>query len=520
MSDETLASDQIGVGPSKAVAFSYALSTTRVGLVFACVSVCVLACSLVAHAWPSHAPFHSLLWIASLAACCTGGLVAMSSVRTLRTIEVELRRGARQGFAREKGEPHSSPHVACSVRPVIGCDPIADGWNGLIETLDRHQEQDDAATRQTNSLDHEAVTLARAMRGLPVAWVITDNDGGIRFISPAASGMLGLAESEPSQTGSDVAEHPSGRDLPQLLGLRDESNDSCDADLDQLLGPIRMIHCRLRLVVDSRESQLRITRSRLAGRQGDIEGMAWVLDDVTQQRLATEARDSFLMTATHELRTPLANLQAYAEALQESDDLQVERQKEFCNVINSEASRLGRLVDQLLTVSQMEAGSMIANRHQLELLPIVQYASDQLKAQAEQNSIAIVTRVLAKMPIVFADREKLQAAIVNLVGNAVKYTPPGGEVVLRVAADERWVRIDVEDNGPGIPDDEQTKVFEKFYRCESTRTSEHRGNGLGLAFAREIARLHGGDLELRSTLGEGSVFTLQLPIAHSHDESK
>ncbi|TWU49793.1 PAS domain-containing sensor histidine kinase [Rubripirellula reticaptiva] len=514
-------SDAQDAGRSNATAFSHALSTTRVGFVFAGVSVCVLICSLVAHAWPSHVQFHSLLWIASLAACCAGGLVAMSSVRTLRTIEVELRRGARQGFTREEGESSSSSSgPAPPIRPVIGCDPIADGWNGLIATLDRQQELGDAATRQINSLDHEAVTLARAMRGLPVAWVITDKEGGIRFISPAASGMLGLSEAASSDADDNVSKRTVDRDLPQLLGLRDETSDAASADLDQLLGPIRMVHCRRRLVVDSRESQLRITRSRLAGRQGDIEGMAWVLDDVTQQRLATEARDSFLMTATHELRTPLANLQAYAEALQESDDLQVERQKEFCNVIHSEASRLGRLVDQLLTVSQMEAGSMIANRHQLELLPIVQYASDQLKAQAEQNSITIVTRVLAKMPVVFADREKLQAAIVNLLGNAVKYTPSGGEVVLRVAADERWVRIDVEDNGPGIPDDEQSKVFEKFYRCEATRASTHRGNGLGLAFAREIARLHGGDLELRSTLGEGSVFTLQLPITHPHEETK
>ncbi|MCG8650016.1 MAG: HAMP domain-containing histidine kinase, partial [Pirellulales bacterium] len=264
--------------------------------------------------------------------------------------------------------------------------------------------------------------------------------------------------------------------------------------------------------IASHQFHLRVVRSRLSGRSGDGEGMAWVLTDETQQRLATEARDQFLMTATHELRTPLTNLQAYAEALQEKDGLEVEHQKEFCNVITSEAHRLGRLVDQLLTVSQMEAGAMTANRHELELLPMLEQTADQLQGQAQQKQMQLTTKLAAKLPTVFGDRDKLQAALVNLVGNAIKYTPAGGEVVLRCTAEERWVRIDVEDNGPGIPEDEQDKVFDKFYRGDATRDSEQRGNGLGLAFAREIARLHGGDIELQSTVGEGSIFTLRLPV--------
>ncbi|TWU59890.1 Sensor histidine kinase YycG [Rubripirellula tenax] len=475
-------------------------------MTFLTVAICILACTIGAASMPLETGTHSLLWIIALAACCTGGLVAMSSVRAIRTIEVELRRGtALAPNAGNDSSPTAEHRLAIQrrARSVFGNDPVADGWNQLMETIHFFHMQSSAPQSQTDrptaSLDKEAVTLARAMRGLPVAWVITDNDGNIRFMSPAACGMLSLDEDS-----SKLA----GRDLAELLGLRDESDP---ADLEQLFGPVRMVHCRRRLTVQSNPLQIRITRSRLAGRRGDVEGLAWILLDITQQRLATEARDDFLMTATHELRTPLTNLQAYAEALQQCDDLQVDRQKEFCNVINSEANRLGRLIDQLLTVSQMEAGSMVVNRHQLDVLPLVTYAAEQLTAQAEQKSIAIVTRVLAKSPVVYGDRDKLLATLVNLLGNAIKYTPDGGEVVLRVASDERWIRIDIEDNGPGIPEDEQPKVFDKFYRCVATRESTERGNGLGLAFAREVARLHGGDLDLRSTLGEGSVFTLRLP---------
>jgi signal transduction histidine kinase len=124
----------------------------------------------------------------------------------------------------------------------------------------------------------------------------------------------------------------------------------------------------------------------------------------------------------------------------------------------------------------------------------------------------LTTKLSAKLPTIFGDRDKLQAALVNLVGNAVKYTPDGGEVVLRCSADDRWIRIDVRDNGPGIPEDEHEKVFEKFFRGAATQESDHRGNGLGLAFAREIARLHGGDIGLQSVIGEGSTFTMTLPV--------
>ena len=417
------------------------------------------------------------MWIVALATCAVGGVVAMSSVRTLRIVEKELRR-AKQGSRQWQ-----------LARPIVSSDPISRGWNQLLQ--DANDAHDESQPRVAAALDQEVVTLARAMRGMPVAWVITDAEGIIRFLGPATCGLLNLPEDE---------DH-AGRDLPELIGLRDEDDPTADAVLHRMLGPIRMVHERRTIQIGMRQLHVRITRSRLPGRSGDGEGLAWVLNDVTQQRIATEARDQFLMTATHELRTPLTNLQAYAEALQEEEDLEIERQKEFCNVINSEANRLGRLVDQLLTVSQMEAGSMVPNRHELELLPMIEHVSDQLKGQAEQKRMSLTTNLSAKLPTVFGDRDKLQAALVNLVGNAIK-----------CSADDRWIRIDVEDDGPGIPEDEQEKVFEKFFRGADTRESDQRGNGLGLAFAREIARLHGGDIELQSILGEGSVFTMRLPV--------
>jgi signal transduction histidine kinase len=464
------------------------LVTTRVGLVFVAIALTSLVCATVAHA-ANNKDLHSLMWIATISACALGGMLAMRSVRTLRTIELELRRATGQ------------PQRWRSVRPIIGTDSITEGWNQLLEEISS-RSQPTTPSREAAALDQQVVTLARAMRGLPVPWIITDIDGNLRFLSPAACALLSLSEA-----GSHV-----GRNVLELLGLGDPDEQSAQAAREQLLSDVRMVNLRREVTVGSATHHIRITRSRLDGRSGDGEGLAWILTDITQQQIAIAARDQFLMTATHELRTPLSNLHAYAEALQKEDALEIEQQKEFCNVIVSEAHRLGRLVDQLLTVGQMEAGSMVAHRHELEISPLVQYASDHVMAQAKQKGQTLSTELLPKLPTVCGDRDKLQAALVNLVGNAIKYTPEGGKIAVRCDVEDQFVRIEVEDDGPGIPESEQEKVFQQFYRGAAAVESDEPGNGLGLAFTREVVRIHGGDVTLASKLGEGSTFTMTLPI--------
>ena len=463
------------------------LVSTRIGLIFFIAAACALAGALASHWFSELSSLQAMMWIATIAVCNLCGLFSISSVRTLRIIESELRRCK------------SAPERWRSARPIIADDDVSDAWNELLTEAQASSEI--VSERAPAALEQEAITLARAMRGLPTAWVITDLDGRILFISPPATSLFGLTED---------ANHV-GRDLLDLLSLR-AGDDSVIAKRQRFLSNVRMVQERHQATMSGEPVHLRIARSRLDGRSGDGEGMAWILADVTQQELATKSRDQFLLTATHELRTPLNNLQAYAEALQEEEDLEIDRQKEFCNVIVSEAYRLGRLVDQLLTVGQMEAGSMVANRHELEVLPMVEYASDQMAAQAKQKGQKLVNDFSPKVPTVFGDRDKLQAALVNLVGNAVKYTPEGGEIFVRCGVDENCVRIDVRDNGAGIPVDEQTKVFDKFFRGSNVANTESRGNGLGLAFTREVARMHGGDVELESSVGEGSTFTMKLPI--------
>ncbi len=497
--------------------------TTRVGIAFLAVAICILATSILRVAETPLKNTSPLFGLISIAFCSFAGLFSMRTARVLRSVEDELLRFSE---ASDLNEIHD---VANTPRRILADDPICEGWNRLLD-LALANVSSDTMHRTIAPLDREAVTLTRAMRALPVAWVITDNDARIRFISPVALGMLGLADGKTYEN----------RNLTELLGFTkrqdsdeklrgtdatanssDSTTDEMDSeselvqsaiDLEQALGPIRMVTLRREFVVNDATSKLRIVRSRLGGRSGDGAGMAWVIQDVTQQQLATEARDQFLMTATHEFRTPLTNLQAYAEALSQQETLDLEHQKEFCNVIYTEANRLGRLVDHLLTVSQLEAGSIVVNRHELDLLPLLEQVLQQNQSQAELKQISLKSVLSAKLPTVIGDRDKLHAAILNLVGNAIKYSSNGGDVTVKCEVEENWIRIDVNDQGDGIPIEEQERVFDKFFRGQKAVQSTEPGNGLGLAFSREIARLHDGDILLQSIPGQGSTFTLRLPI--------
>lgn len=469
------------------------LVTTRIGILFCVTAICALACGLAAISVPDAYRFQSMLWVTTIAVCSLSGLFSMRSVRTLRTIERELRRNT------------GHPQRWRTVRPVTGRDRITIAWNELLREAESASRP--PHHRQTASLDQQAITLARAMRGLPTAWVITDLDGRMLFLSASACNLFNLSED---------ANH-TGRDLLDLLGLR-TGDETVIAKRQRLLSNVRMIHERHQVQFDGDRIHLRISRSRMDGRVGDGEGLAWILNDVSQQELATKSRDQFLLTATNELRNPLNHLLDCVEALQSDETASRESQQDLCGVIQSEAQRLGRLVDQLLTVGQMEAGSLVANRQELQINAMVEWAIEQLQSQTEAKHLKLRLECSAPLPHVFGDRDKLQAALANLIGNAVQYTPTSGEIRVRTSADGDWLRIDVQDNGPGIPPDEQEQVFEKFFRGKAAVENGTRGNGLGLAFTLEVVRSHGGDVELHSVLGEGCTFSVRLPIS-SHSRS-
>jgi signal transduction histidine kinase len=167
----------------------------------------------------------------------------------------------------------------------------------------------------------------------------------------------------------------------------------------------------------------------------------------------------------------------------------------------------------MLSVSEIEAGSLKLQVGDVRLDALFPELQDDYNAQALSKDMKLRFELPPKFPVIRADRDKLSVVLHNLLGNALKYTPAGGEVTVHVEADDRELRVDVKDNGIGIAEPERERIFEKFYRAKDKRVDHVSGTGLGLAIAREIARLHGGDISVESVLNQGSTFTLRLPAS-------
>ena len=235
-----------------------------------------------------------------------------------------------------------------------------------------------------------------------------------------------------------------------------------------------------------------------------------VIEDVTQQKAADEARLAFVAQATHELRTPLTNMRLYAEQLLD-DETDAAARATALNVINQEIRRLERIISDMLSVAEIESGSLQVRSGEVRMDALLAELEKDFAAQALEKEITLDFSLSPKIPVLRGDRDKVAVALHNLIGNALKYTPAGGTVTVKAdTKDDRFV-IDIADNGIGIAPEEADMVFEKFYRARDKRLHSITGTGLGLTLAREIARLHGGDVTLKSQLDKGSTFTLTLP---------
>lgn len=252
-------------------------------------------------------------------------------------------------------------------------------------------------------------------------------------------------------------------------------------------------------------------------RQGDATVALVVIEDITQARVAEQSRHAFVAQATHELRTPLTNMRLYLETAIDEGDADPALRENCLNVINEEAGRLERIVSDMLSVAEIESGSMKINRNDVRMDQVMRGIEADYQAQAKAKGIGFALHLPPKTPVIQADREKLAAAAHNLVGNAIKYTPEGGKVNVTLDVTPREMSIEVVDTGLGIAPEDAARVFEKFYRANDRRIKGITGSGLGLALAREMVRLHGGDIAVQSQLDQGSTFTLTLPLGDSQD---
>lgn len=240
-----------------------------------------------------------------------------------------------------------------------------------------------------------------------------------------------------------------------------------------------------------------------------VNGVLVVLEDVTEELLSQQVRREFVAHASHELKSPVASLQALAEAVHQASEDDPKAVGRFSYKMVAEATRLGRLISDLLDLSRLEEPGGVPDEP-ADLSRVAVRQLGQVRVPAQSKNMELQSDIQPGV-WVRGDEQQLALMIRNLLENAVRYTPEGGRVILEVTHIGDHAILSVTDTGIGIPLEAQARVFERFYRVDKARSRDRGGTGLGLAIVKHVAELHGGDVSVRSQLGEGSTFTTRLP---------
>jgi signal transduction histidine kinase len=230
-------------------------------------------------------------------------------------------------------------------------------------------------------------------------------------------------------------------------------------------------------------------------------------------------KDVFLGTASHELRTPLTSVIAYAELLGENEaQLSRDQRVEFLRRLRAEAGRLLSLIEDILDLSRLESGKLTLHRVSMSVNEVVRAAVETSRPMSEKHGIKVIESLDPELPSTWVDEVKLRQVVVNLLVNAIKFSPEAGEVTVRTVRDGDAMRIEVTDHGPGILPDEATHIFELFGQGSGANDAWRTGLGIGLHLVKRITELHGGHVGVNSLPGLGSAFWVRLPLVSAESD--
>lgn len=250
-------------------------------------------------------------------------------------------------------------------------------------------------------------------------------------------------------------------------------------------------------------------------------GVLIVLHDVTEQHRNEERRKEFVANVSHELRTPLTNVRSYAETLRDAGgDIPQEMSNSFLDIIITETDRMTHIVQDLLTLSRLDAGNAELVLSRFPFGEAIESVTRANALNAKQRSHELIYEPPESLPLITGDRSRLEQVMMNIIGNAIKYTPDGGHIRIHAGSTEDAVWMEVQDDGIGIPEKDRERIFERFYRVDKARSRESGGTGLGLSIAREIVQRHKGTLALMPHEGKGTTIRLTLPIAQERGTVK
>jgi len=339
---------------------------------------------------------------------------------------------------------------------------------------------------QLSTSDAERSRLATVLEQLTDGVLIADAQGIVQFANPAA-GRLFQTSQPINRSITEVVRHH------QLVEAWRRCQQTRQMQSETVEVPTRHQYLQLVVVPDQHAS-----------------GSLLLVQDLTRIRRLETVRRDFISNLSHELRTPLASLKALTETLQDGalDDPPAARR--FIDQIQIETDALTQMVTELLELSRIESGRLTLDLRPVSPSDLLSSASQRMQLQAERAGLTLRVEETTELPKVTIDSQRLEQVLVNLIQNAVKFTKPGGEVVLFAGTGIGEVRFAVRDTGIGIPVDDIPRIFERFYRVDKSRTGS--GTGLGLSIAKHIVEAHKGRIWAESTEGQGSTFYFTVPL--------
>ncbi|MBI5852472.1 MAG: PAS domain-containing protein [Planctomycetes bacterium] len=421
--------------------------------------------------------------VAQLACIAIGGLlIALATSRLVRPYARGIERITATARALARGD-FDHELTGEDVAPFQELDAAL----GAVAHAGRERAEAGASDR------HKVVAILGAM----VEGVLAvDAEQRILLVNGAAARILQLSSSRPD--GKPVSEVTR---VPEITAI-----------LASVLAGGTTEHGELRVVGPPRDRWVELHATPLRAHDGAAGGAVLVLHDVTDLRRLEAVRRDFVANVSHELKTPITAIRGLIETCLDDPAMDQATRERFLARSREQALRLSTLVTDLLTLSRVESGEPVREPLRIDLRAPVGDAVAALRALAEDKGITIDCRLDQEPVLVLGDGELLRLVATNLLDNAVKYTPRGGHVAVRVDRTATHARLEVEDDGIGIEPKHVDRIFQRFYRVDKARSRELGGTGLGLSIVRHVCLVHGGDVGVDSTLGRGSTFRVRIPL--------
>ena len=407
---------------------------------------------------------------AGLLALTAIGLVAGRSSRSRQALQ-DIIEGAEK---LEQGDyEHRAPLPTAS---EIG--PLTDAFNRMADTIQ-------AAIGRLSS---ERDTLSAVLDTMADGVVVTGRAGQVTLLNPAARELLGIP-ARPVE-GLRLVELVPDNEIHQVIARCHEEQTRQQSEIS-LLRPRRYL-------------------SAIATPLDNDGGALLTLHDLTRMRQVETSQKEFVSNVSHELRNPMASIKAMVETLESGAVNDPQVALDFLGRMRGDVDRINSLVDDLLELSRMESGQFQIEAEPMALANLVQSVKNQFNDVARGQEVAIVTEVPEELPPVLADGEKLTQVFVNLVENALKFTPAKGAISIRAQAGDEYVQVRLQDTGIGVAPQHLPHIFERFYKVNRSRRDS--GTGLGLSIVKQLVEAHGGQITAESKEGEGTAFTFTVPI--------